>query len=125
MRTRRSLRASLAAVIALTAGFVRAEPELRFDPFRPQEGAVRASAGAASGRAVEAFVPELRATLISRAQSLVDFGGVILALGEEAHGYKLLEVWPYAAVFEFNGGEIVVEIAEPLRVSAPAAGAQP
>lgn len=125
MRTRRSLRASLAAAVAMTAGVVRAESELRFDPFRPQEGTARASADAASGRAAEAFIPELRATLISRAQSLVDFGGVILALGEEAHGYRLLEVWPYAAVFEFNGGEVVVEITEPLRVSTPAAGAQP
>jgi hypothetical protein len=123
----RGLRCGAAiTLLSLCAASARAEAdgELRFDPFRAREEPSAASPGAA-GATAEAFVPELRATLISRQRSVVDLGGVILEVGDEAHGYTLLEVWPYEAVFEYGGAEVVLEVPQPLRASPPAARRAP
>ncbi len=83
---------------------------LRFDPF-VQPGAQTGgpgSPGQAGSR--RAWSPELRATLVSDKRSLVNLGGTILELGEEAHGYRLLEVREDEAVFERSGSEIVLKM---------------
>ncbi len=83
---------------------------LRFDPFA-QPGAQTAGPGS-PGRAgsQRAWSPELRATLVSGERSLVNLGGTILELGEEAHGYRLLEVREGEAVFERAGSEAVLQL---------------
>jgi hypothetical protein len=126
MRRRTFRRSAAIAAFALCATNARsdAEGELRFDPFRPREE-VAAAPGAVVGRQPETFLPELRATLITRERSVVDLGGVILAVGEDAHGYTLLEVWPYQALFDYGGEEVVLEVAQPLRAAPPAAREKP
>ncbi len=86
---------------------------LRFDPFA-QPGSQTAGPGrpelAGSRRA---WSPELRATLVSGEHSLVNLGGIILELGEEAHGYRLLEVREGEALFERAGSEAVLQMSGP------------
>ena len=50
--------------------------------------------------------PEIRGILFAGGQSLVNFGGEIIGPGEEANGYRLLEVGEEHAVFQ-RGDEIV------------------
>ena len=38
-------------------------------------------------------------------------GGVLLGVGDVAHGYRLREVGPFHAVFDKDGSEIVLEVA--------------
>ncbi len=127
MRPRALGRGAAITIFAVCAASARAESEgkLRFDPFRAREAVNATSSGGSADTSQGVFVPELRATLIGRRRSVVDFGGVILALGEEAHGYTLLDVWPYQAVFEYGGEEVVLEVPEPLRASPPAARRAP
>ncbi len=83
---------------------------LRFDPFA-QPGAQTAGPGRPGpAGAQRAWSPELRSTLVSGERSLVNLGGTILELGEEAHGYRLLEVREDQAVFERAGSEIVLKL---------------
>ncbi len=113
----RLLTAVLFAGLALGSSALAANAEgpirLRFDPFA-QPGTQAAGSGrpgpAASQRA---WSPELRATLVSGERSLVNLGGTILELGEEAHGYRLLEVREDEAVFERAGSEVVLQMTGP------------
>ncbi len=86
---------------------------LRFDPFA-QPGTQTAGPGRlGSAGSQRAWSPELRATLVSSERSLVNLGGTILELGEEAHGYRLLEVRESEAVFERSGSETVLQMTGP------------
>ncbi len=98
----------LAAVAALAAAD-ESETRLRFNPFeRPQlEAALRRDR---AGRAEEPWSPVLRATLVAEDESMADLGGVLLEIGEETHGYRLLEVRPFQAVFERNGEQLVLDV---------------
>ncbi len=110
----RVLIALLFAGLAMGSGVRAAHAEgrirLRFDPFA-QPGTQTAGPGS-PGRAgsQRAWSPELRATLVSGERSLVNLGGTILELGEEAHGYRLLEVREGEAVFERAGSEAVLQL---------------
>ena len=79
-------------------------PRLRFDPFvvpelgRGADGGSQPPASRDSG-----WSPVLNATLVAGDESLANLGGVLLGLGEESHGYRLVEVRPWEAVFEFGG----------------------
>ena len=83
---------------------------LRFDPFAQPNAQTGAAASRGQAGSRRAWSPELRATLISGKRSLVNLGGTILELGEEAHGYRLLEVREDEAVFERSGSEIVLKL---------------
>ena len=59
---------------------------------------------------------ELRAVLVAGPKSIVDFGGVILQIGESTNGYRLLEVGEGTATFSRKGEKIVFSLYEPERV---------
>ena len=54
--------------------------------------------------------PVLAATLVAGSESMVNLGGSILRLGEEAHGYRLVEVGHWEAVFEKGGERVTLSI---------------
>lgn len=115
-----SSRAGLAAALAaatLAAGPLAAAdddaPRLRFDPFaRPEPGA--AGGGYRDGaRPAVAWAPVLTATLVAGPESLANLGGVVLALGQETGGYRLVEVREFEAVFEHAGEPVVLRVTRP------------
>ncbi len=82
----------------------RERPRLRFDPFVAPELGRAAGGGAPPPASRDAdWSPVLSATLVAGDESLANLGGVLLGLGEESHGYRLIEVRPWEAVFEFGG----------------------
>lgn len=103
----RSARAALLLLLAWGLALAEEEgPPLRFDPFREPQGESQ------NGSAPRAeFTPVLRATLVAGEHSLVDLGGVILGLGEAAHGYRLVAVREHDATFERDGRQLVLEVA--------------
>lgn len=97
-----------------TAGLADAEggsqPRLRFDPFaRPDLSAAAADDPTAAVRAGE-WAPVLNATLVAGERSLANLGGVLLAIGEETHGYRLVEVRAWEAVFDHGGEHRVLPV---------------
>lgn len=83
-------------------------PALRFDPFaRP---ALVESARGARPAEQDSWAPTLRATLMAGDRSLANLGGTVLGVGEESHGYRLVEVRPFEAVFERDGATVVLEV---------------
>lgn len=95
--------AALAALLPLHLAAAD-EPEvspLRFDPFSGP--ALEGSGGPTRPVARGAWTPVLRATLVAGPDSLANLGGIVLRLGEEAHGYRLVEVREWEAVFERGG----------------------
>ncbi len=113
----RVLIALLFAGLAMGSDVLAADAEsrirLRFDPFT-QPGAQTAGPGRPGPAGSQpAWSPELRSTLVSGERSLVNLGGIILELGEEAHGYRLLEVREGEAVFERAGSEVVLQMTGP------------
>ncbi len=109
-------RMGLALLLAgLVGGGVLAADEdgrirLRFDPFAQPDAQTGGSGRPGPAGSQRAWSPELRATLVSGERSLVNLGGTILELGEEAHGYRLLEVREDEAVFERSDSEIVLKL---------------
>ncbi len=88
-------------------------PSPRFDPFdRP------AVPGDASARrtsvAPAIWSPWLKATLVAGENSLANLGGIVLKLGEETHGYRLLEVREWTAVFSRDGERVMLAVVPPL-----------
>jgi hypothetical protein len=85
---------------------------LRFNPFAQPELAAIAQADpsrVATG-AFHGWAPELTATLTAGEESLANLGGVILGIGEETHGYRLVKVDVFEASFEKDGGTLVLPI---------------
>ena len=62
--------------------------------------------------------PELRAVLVAGPKSIVDFGGVILQIGDSTNGYRLLEVGEGTATFNRKGEKIVFSLYEPDQVKS-------
>ncbi len=83
---------------------------LRFDPFAAPDAQAAGATGTPAAGSAQPWSPELRATLVSGERSLVNLGGSILELDQEAHGYRLLEVREDEAVFERNGSEVVLKM---------------
>ena len=61
---------------------------------------------------------ELRAVLVAGPKSIVDFGGVILQIGESTNDYRLLEVGEGTATFNRRGEKIVFSLYEPDQVKS-------
>lgn len=110
------------ALLLVGAGAAAAEEDgrLRFNPFAVPDlvGLPGGEGPRAAAPVDEAWQPVLRATLVAADTSLADLGGVLLAVGEEIHGYRLLEVRPFEAVFERGGERMVLAV-------PPAAAVQP
>ena len=52
----------------------------------------------------------VKATLVAGSQSMANLGGVILQIGEETHGYRLIEVREREAVFERGETSVVLTL---------------
>jgi len=92
-----------------------AEPSfLRRNPFvSPLEQGANGSAGADAARMSSAEL-KLKGILLSGGQPLVNFGGQIMAPGDEVAGYLLVSVGEREAVFNRNGQIITMSLyAEP------------
>lgn len=96
---------------------------LRIDPFRPRPVA---RPPAAPAREPEAFVPVLRSTVVAGDRSLANLGGEILSPGQEAHGYRLVEVHAFDALFIHNGQPVRLDVLSATATpAAPAPGYGP
>ncbi len=84
-------------------------PSPRFDPF--DKPALPGDVTARSSSAPSAsWSPWLKATLVAGERSLANLGGVVLKLGEDTHGYRLLEVREWMAVFSKDGERVVLAV---------------
>jgi hypothetical protein len=81
------------------------------DPFEraPQESG-REPGRQDARHGAEPWAPVLRATLVAGKHSLVNLGGVMLATGDEAGGFRLVEVREFEAVFEKDGSLVVLPL---------------
>ncbi len=97
--------------VALAAAAADEIPMLRFDPFAPPvlAGLPGRSEGPAS-LAGPAWTPVLTGVVVAGARSVANLNGVVVGIGEEAHGYRLLRVREGEAVFEREGREIVLSL---------------
>jgi len=87
--------------------------ELRRNPFeRPTFEVLQSNAAASSAQSVDTGDPGLRAVLFAGSKSVVDFGGVIMQIGESANGYELLAVEEGRAIFRSKGKKIVFSLYE-------------
>ena len=116
MTERRSAMVAAGAMLILGATFARAtEPqvELRRNPFeRPTAKEFTTNAVILNNDLTAGEDPGLRGILFAGSKSVVDFGGVILQIGESTDGYLLLAVEEGKAIFSRNGNEIAFTLYE-------------
>lgn len=88
------------------------ESMLHFDPFkRPAILSKPAAPGKNPNQDTrEPWSPVLRATMLAGDFSMVNLNGVIISLGEEVDGYRLVEVGEQTAVFAKNGKRHVLSM---------------
>ena len=87
--------------------------DLQRNPFeRPVLEAVNVNAASSSNSADATDAPGLRAVLVAGSKSAVNFGGIIIQIGESANGYQLLAVEEGRAVFRNKGKEVVFSLYE-------------
>lgn len=100
----------LVCFVLTTPAFGQTTPKLTHDPFRPRSEAV--PPGSFEGRLDKGgvFKPILQSTIVGRTKSLARLGGVLLEVGEETNGYRLLEVRVFDATFEHQGERIRLEV---------------
>lgn len=108
--------AAMSTFTFTTARAAEPQVELLRNPFtRPAVTEfVTDAAGVNEIPALEADT-ELRAVLVAGPKSIVDFGGVILQIGDATNGYRLLEVGEGTATFNRKGEKIVFSLYEPER----------
>jgi hypothetical protein len=103
--------ATLLATVSV-AGAADPPVELRRNPFERPVMEAAESAQPASGGAKSVEKPALRAVLHAGQKSVVNFGGVIMQIGESSNGYELVAVDEGAATFRNNGKIIVFSFYE-------------
>lgn len=109
--------AAMSTLTSATAEAAEPQVELLRNPFaRPAPAELVASAVSVNEVPTMESDTELRAVLVAGPKSIVDFGGVILQIGESTSGYRLLEVAEGTATFNRNGEKIVFSLYEPERV---------
>jgi hypothetical protein len=110
----------VAAMSTLTPAIAEAaEPqvELLRNPFaRPATADLVADAVSVDDVLPREGNTKLRAVLVAGPKSIVDFGGVILQIGDSRNGYRLLEVGEGTATFNRKGEKIVFSLYEPEQV---------
>jgi hypothetical protein len=102
----------VAVATMLVASYARAaEPELQRNPFdRPAADLLINNATPTDKGSTTESGPVLRAVLAAGSKSVVDFGGVILQIGESANGYRLLSVEEGGATFSRDGERILLSL---------------
>ena len=87
--------------------------ELHRNPFdRPAANVLVNNTVPANGNSTSENAPFLRAVLVAGPKSVVDFGGVILQIGESANGYHLLSVEEGGATFSKEGEKVLFSLYE-------------
>ncbi len=106
------LRVALALLLGATAAGAEEQPVvLEHDPFaRPAALADAGSGGGARAPAASVGSTQLRATVVDGSESMANVGGVIVKMGEELNGYRLIEVGERQAVFEREGTRRVLHM---------------
>lgn len=123
----------LSAMFATNAGAADLTPKLKRDPFQaptpqreaakpelPATAVVRVSAVASTARisAASTYAPpsapdwKLRAVLHAGDQSMININGEMISVGNELHGYRLLEIREREAEFVKQGVKFVVTMDE-------------
>lgn len=101
---------STAAMTMLLLSQVHANeppPDLQRNPFdRPDADELVNHAAPANRRSTSEADLLLRAVLAAGENSVVNFGGIILQIGETANGYRLLSVEEDGAVFSKDGVKV-------------------
>ena len=114
MNMLRHIYAPISVILLLSASAVGAadtDVKLKRNPFeRPAPDTADVSPPGGGSKAVEN--PGLRAVLFAGPKSVVNFGGVILQIGESSNGYQLLSVQEGAATFRTKGKTIVFSLYE-------------
>ncbi len=111
--------AAISIFTSATAEAAEPQVELLRNPFaRPATAELVASAVSVNEVPTIGADTELRAVLVAGSKSIVDFGGVILRIGESTGGYRLLEVGEGTATFNRKGEKIVFSLYEPKRVKS-------
>lgn len=104
----------LASALSLASAGSASEliPGLRFDPFKSLGFGLpaRPPADRDAGDAAPAWSPQLRATLISDHQSLVNVDGELLTVGDALQDYTLVRIEERTAVFERGGERLVLSL---------------
>jgi len=109
--------AAMSTFTSATAEAAEPQVELLRNPFaRPAIAKLVANAVGVNEVPTIGANIELRAVLVAGPKSIVDFGGVILQIGESTNGYRLLEVGEGTATFSRKGEKIVFSLYEPERV---------
>ena len=119
----------LSAGLACLPGLAPAQADgLKHDPFaRPVLAPRPAPAAPVPGDSVKAPVPEpvwkpeLRAVMVAGPKSIVNVAGVLVRIGEQIDGYRLVEVHEETAVFVNNKKRVTLSLRgiEPLRNPPP------
>lgn len=101
---------SLVTAVACAA----APAELRHNPFaRPAWETVADERGPIPVGPATPVSMDLRATMVSRQDSLANVSGKVVAVGDSVQGYELVEVLEDHAVFERQGQRIIVYVRPP------------
>ena len=109
--------AAMSTFATATAEAAEPQVELLRNPFaRPAAAELVANAVSVNDVLTRGANTELRAVLVAGPKSIVDFGGVILRIGDSTNGYRLLEVGEGTATFNRKGEKIVFSLYEPERV---------
>ena len=102
-----------------TAKAAEPQVELLRNPFaRPAIAELVADAASVNDVLARGGNAELRAVLVAGPKSIVDFGGVILQIGDSTNGYRLIEVGEGTATFNRKGEKIVFSLYEPDQVKS-------
>jgi hypothetical protein len=115
-RSRRVL--YISAGLFCLPGLAEAQADgLKHDPFaRPVLAARPASAAAVPGNSVKTrlpepvWQPELRAIMMAGPKSMVNVAGVLVRIGDQINGYRLVEVHDETAVFVNNKKKVTLSL---------------
>ena len=111
--------AAMSTFATATAEAAEPQVELLRNPFaRPAITELVANAGSMNDVLTMGGNTELRAVLVAGPKSIVNFGGVILQIGDSTNGYRLLEVGEGTATFNRKGEKIVFSLYEPEQVKS-------
>lgn len=112
------MRAFLAGILTLSLGAAAAlcvaapdeASKLRNDPFDQHRTHRTDRRTEPTASAPQAWRPELRAVLVAGDRSMADVGGIIVKLGGEVDGFRLVEVRDRKAVFVKSGTRLTLSI---------------
>ena len=111
--------AAISTFASATAEAAEPQVELLRNPFaRPAITELIANAVSVNDVLTRGANTELRAVLVAGPKSIVNFGGVILQIGDSTNGYRLLEVGEGTATFNRKGEKIVFSLYEPEQVKS-------